>query len=78
MGQAPLTQKTTLRVYPVLWCPLWPCHHRMCVIGKETGHEVQGRATGHCHITQFSCAQVPLESHAGFVTDVKVVIAARV
>ena len=30
------THWTTHRVYPVLWCPLWPCFHHMCVIAKET------------------------------------------
>ena len=39
MGQArnPPQHWITLRVYPVLLCPLWPCFHRMCVITKETG-----------------------------------------
>ena len=31
--------------------------------------EVQGNATGHCHITQFPFAQVPLESQADFLVS---------
>ena len=39
MGHArnPPTLWTTLRVYPVLLCPLCPCYHRMCVIARRTG-----------------------------------------
>ena len=38
MGQArdPPTLGTTLRVYPVLLCPLGPCNRRICVIASET------------------------------------------
>ena len=28
---------TTLSVQPALWCPFWPCTHRMCVIAKRLG-----------------------------------------
>ena len=44
MGQArnPPTLGTTLNVYPVLSCPLWPCTHRMCVIAKENHHQKNG------------------------------------
>ena len=33
----PPTHRTTLRVYPMLSCPLWPLYHRTCVIAERLG-----------------------------------------
>ena len=48
MGQArnPPTHRTTIRVYPVLSCRLWPLYHRMCVSSPRdwavsTGSHIQ-------------------------------------
>ena len=59
----PLTQRTTLRVCPVLSCPLWPCDHRMCVFAKRRSSlQRLAHATGHGHFSGASTSgrSVPL------------------
>ena len=49
-ARKPLTQRITLCVYPVYSCPLWSCHHRMCVIAQETGKSPRARTSSRTRI----------------------------